>query len=73
MGFRVFSVKQLVLDTISGLPEITSWEQIREEFRILEAIREGERAADRGDVVSHEEVEILVESWATKSSGQNLP
>jgi predicted transcriptional regulator len=65
------TVKQLVLDTLSGLPESASWEQIREEFRILEAIREGEQAADRGEVVSHEEVEKLVESWATKSSGQN--
>lgn len=63
--------KQLVLDTLGGLPETASWEQIREEFSILEAIKEGERAADQGHVVAHEEVEKMVESWATKYSGPN--
>lgn len=63
--------KQLVMETLGGLPESATWEQIQEEFNILAAIKEGERAADAGELVPHEEAVKLVESWATKYTGQS--
>jgi predicted transcriptional regulator len=63
--------KQLIMETLGGLPESASWEQIQEEFSILAAIKEGERAADAGELVPHEEAVKLVESWATKYAGQS--
>lgn len=63
--------KQLVMETLGGLPESATWEQIQEEFRVLAAIKEGERAADAGELVPHEEAVKLVESWATKYTGQS--
>jgi len=63
--------KQLIMETLGGLPESASWEQIQEEFNILAAIKEGERAADAGELVPHEEAVKLVESWATKYAGQS--
>lgn len=65
--------KQLVMDAIGGLPESASWEKIQEEFRILSAIKEGERAADTGDLLPHDEVVKRVASWHTKFTGQNRP
>ncbi|NDV63377.1 hypothetical protein G0Q06_13005 [Puniceicoccales bacterium CK1056] len=62
--------KQLIMETLGGLPESASWEQIQEEFSILAAIKEGERAADAGELVPHEEAVKLVESWSTKYAGQ---
>lgn len=63
--------KQLIMETLGGLPDSASWEQIQEEFNILAAIKEGQKAADAGELVPHEEAVKLVESWATKYSGQN--
>jgi predicted transcriptional regulator len=63
--------KQLIMETLGGLPESASWEQIQEEFSILAAIKEGLRAADAGELVPHEEAVKLVESWATKYAGQS--
>jgi predicted transcriptional regulator len=62
--------KQLIMETLRGLPESASWEQIQQEFSILAAIKEGERAADAGELVPHEEAVKLVESWSTKYAGQ---
>ncbi len=44
----VMTDKQRVLETISGLPEQASSQQIAEEVEILAAIRRGEEAADAG-------------------------
>jgi predicted transcriptional regulator len=58
--------KQAVLDALGRLPEGASLEEITEELQIMAAIRRG-----RADIVadhskSHQEVEQLVESWATE-------
>ena len=68
---RDMTDKQLIMETLGGLPESASWEQIQEEFCILAAIKKGERAADAGELVPHEEAVKLVESWATKYAGQS--
>ena len=58
--------KQLVLETVSKLPETASIQEIAEEVEIMAAIRKGEKAADEGRVKSHEEVSKLVSSWTSK-------
>jgi predicted transcriptional regulator len=58
--------KQRVLETISGLPEQVSIQQIAEEVEILAAIRRGEEAADAGKTTPHEEVKKLLSSWIAK-------
>lgn len=63
------SEKSAVLETIRGLPEEATFEEIIETLSILAAIRRGERAADAGELVPHDEVEARLESWITKSSG----
>jgi predicted transcriptional regulator len=65
-NIMIMTDKQLVIDTLSGLPESASWEQIREEFEIVAALKEGIKAADEGRVVAHADVANMVESWATK-------
>jgi predicted transcriptional regulator len=58
--------KQRVLETISGLPEQASLQQIAEEVEILSAIRRGEASADAGRTTPHEEVKKLLSSWTAK-------
>jgi predicted transcriptional regulator len=58
--------KQRVLETVSGLPEQASIQQIAEEVEILAAIRRGEEAADAGKITPHEEVKKLLSSWIAK-------
>jgi predicted transcriptional regulator len=41
-------------------------EEIVEELAILAGIRRGEQAADKGRVISHEEMKKRVASWNTK-------
>ena len=58
--------KQMILETISGLPEHASVQQIAEEIEILAAIRRGEEAADAGRTTPHEEVKAMLASWISK-------
>jgi predicted transcriptional regulator len=58
--------KQKVLETISGLPEQSSLQQIAEEVEILAAVRRGEEDADAGRTTPHEEVKKLLSSWTAK-------
>ena len=57
--------KQAVLDALSRLPENASLEEITEELQIMAAVRRGREAIAAGRTKSQEEVEQLVESWAT--------
>ncbi len=58
--------KERILETISGLPEHASLQQIAEEVEILASIRRGEEAADAGSPRPHEEVKKLLSSWTAK-------
>ncbi len=57
--------KQAVLDALNRLPEAASLDEITEELHIMAAIRRGRADVAAGRSKSHEEVEQLVESWAT--------
>ena len=57
--------KQAVIDALSRLPENASLEEITEELRIMAAIRRGRADIGAGRTKTQEEVNQLVESWAT--------
>jgi predicted transcriptional regulator len=58
--------KEAVLDALSRLPENASLEEITEELQIMAAVRRGRADVAAGRTKTQEEVEQLVESWATK-------
>jgi predicted transcriptional regulator len=58
--------KQAVIDALSRLPENVSLEQISEELQIMAAVRRGRADVAAGRTKTQQEVEQLVESWATK-------
>ncbi len=57
--------KQAVVDALNRLPESASLEEITEELHIMAAIRRGRADIAAGRSRSHEEVEQLVDLWAT--------
>jgi predicted transcriptional regulator len=57
--------KEAVIDALSRLPENVSLEEITEELRIMAAVRRGRADIVAGRAKTQEEVEQLVESWAT--------
>ena len=57
--------KQAVIDALQRLPENTSFEEIAEELRIMEAVRRGRADIAAGRSKSQQETEKLVESWAS--------
>jgi predicted transcriptional regulator len=58
--------KQLAIRAIRELPDDASLEDIAEEIAILDAIREGEKAADEGRVISHDELKRQVKQWLSE-------
>jgi len=57
--------KQAVVDALSRLPENASLEEITEELCIMAAVRRGRADVAAGRTKTHEEVQALMESWAT--------
>jgi predicted transcriptional regulator len=60
------SDKELVMDLLKKLPADAKLVDISKEIEFLAAIREGEEQADRGEVVSHEQVKREFKSWIAK-------
>lgn len=57
--------KQAVVDALQRLPENASLEEITQELRLMAAIRQGRDDVAAGRTKTHEEVEQMVESWAS--------
>lgn len=60
------STKELAMETIKGLPENTSWQEIEERIHFLAAIEKSREEVRRGEVVPHEEVRDLLDGWLTE-------
>ncbi len=60
------STKELAMETIKGLPENASWQDIQERILFLSAIEKSRDEVRRGDVVPHEEVCNLLNEWITE-------
>ncbi len=59
------SNKEVVVEALALMPDDATLEEISEEIAILAAIRRGEKAADEGKLIPHEEVERRVAAWKT--------
>ena len=53
------------METIRDLPEDASWQEIEERIRFLAAIEKSRGEVRRGEVVPHEEVRDLLQTWTT--------
>ena len=60
------SDKEAVLEALRGLSDAATIDEIIEQIAILAAIRRGERAADAGQVISHEEMKQRAATWISK-------
>lgn len=59
------SAKDLVIDAVRKMPDKVTLDEILEKLEILAAIRRAEEAAERGKVISHQEMKRRAESWNT--------
>jgi predicted transcriptional regulator len=57
--------KEIVLETIRGLPDNCSIDEIAERIEFMAAVQKGLDQLDRGEGVSHEEVKKQLASWLT--------
>jgi predicted transcriptional regulator len=60
------SNKEVVSDLLTRLPDNVSLQQIAREVEFVAGVREGLDQLERGEGVSIEKVDKLIESWATK-------
>jgi predicted transcriptional regulator len=66
MRAMTMSNKEIVIEAIRRLPEPVSFEEIAEEVAILAAIQRGERDADAGRLISHDDLKKRLGSWISK-------
>jgi predicted transcriptional regulator len=59
----VASAKQLVLDVLKALPDDCSLEDVQYELYVRQKVAQGERAADAGEIVPHEDVVREARAW----------
>ena len=57
--------KEIVLETIRGLPDNCSIDEIAERIEFMAAVQKGLDQLDRGEGVSHDEVKKQLASWLT--------
>jgi predicted transcriptional regulator len=55
--------KEEVRMLLDRLPEEASFEDIQYHIYVQEAIRRGREAADRGELIEHEEIERRMSKW----------
>jgi len=58
--------KEMVINTLSRLPDSASLSEIQEEIKLLEALKEAEEDILAGRVRSHSEVKEEFQKWTTK-------
>ena len=57
--------KVIVLETIRGLPDNCSLDEIAERIEFMAAVQKGLDQLDRGEGIPHEEVKKQLASWLT--------
>jgi predicted transcriptional regulator len=62
------SNREIVLDLVSKLPDDTSMEDILEKIAFVAGVNEAIDQADRGEVISIDEVRARIKTWAATSS-----
>ena len=59
------SDKQLVIETVSKLPDAASLDDIRANLQLMASLREGLADSDAGRVIPHEQIKREFRSWIT--------
>jgi predicted transcriptional regulator len=67
------SDRQLALETIQGMPEHISLNDIIDEMALLASVQRGREQIRRGEGIPHEAVAQRLETWITESSGRRKP
>lgn len=61
------SNKELVPEAVNELSDDASLDEfVHQSIQILDAICRGERAADNGQIVTHQELKARAATWTTK-------
>ena len=60
------STKELVLKTITDLPEDVSWAEIQERINFMAGIRKGFEEIEDGKGIPHEDLKRQFQSWITE-------
>ena len=60
------SDKTLVMEALQRLPEDATLVDIRQKIEFIAAVKEGREQVRRGEVISLDEVEKKIHTWATK-------
>jgi predicted transcriptional regulator len=60
------SDKEAVLELVNRLPATVSLHEILKEIEFIEAVKEGLAEIDRGQGISVESVEQMMETWVTQ-------
>ena len=63
------TVKQQLKNMLKGLPENCSIEDVQYRLYVIDKVRRGLQAADKGEIVTQEHMRKRVKRWLTKSSG----
>jgi len=61
--FGMGSAKKLVIEVLQSLPDDCSIEDVQYELYVRQKIADGEKAADEGKLVPHEEVIREAREW----------
>ncbi len=57
------TIKQEAIDAIAKMPEQADMEEIMYRLYVIDKIRKGRQAADRGDVTSIDDLKKEIEKW----------
>ena len=57
--------KEIVLETIRGLPDNCSLDEIAERIEFMAAVQKGLNQLDNGEGIPHDEVKKQLASWLT--------
>jgi len=63
--FVFMNDEQLVIDTLARLPETASLDEIQEELKLIAGLKKGEKDIQDGNVVSHDEVKNMLDTWTS--------
>jgi len=59
------TTKQIAIQTIQGLPDDATWDDIQERIRFVAGVRKGRRELDEGKGIPHDRVKEEFAEWLT--------
>ncbi len=59
------TTKEIAIQTIQGLPDDATWEEIQERIRFVAGVRGGLRELDEGKGIPHDQVREEFAEWLT--------